>query len=115
MRVDENTLTLEFEIKDSLVGLLKSGVKEVRIPIGEINSVILKKGWFKTAFIIRAQRLSSLGELPKQDRGQLRLYLSREDRETAEQLVSFLMLRISENKLELLDVNDASYHGLADR
>lgn len=107
MRVDENTLTLEFEIKDSLVGLLKSGVKEVRVPISEIDSVTLNKGLFKTSFIIRTQRLSSLGDLPKQERGQLRLHLSREDRETAEWLISFLMLRISEKKLNLLDGNDA--------
>jgi len=106
MRVDENTLTLEFEIKDSFIGLFKSGVKEVRIPIDEIDSVTLKRGWFATALIIRTQRLSSLGKLPKQDRGQIRLNLSGEDRKTAKSVVSFVMLRISEKKLNLLDVND---------
>lgn len=106
MRVDENTLTLEFEIEDSFIGLFKSGVKEVRIPIDEIDSVTLKRGWFATALIIRTQRLSSLGKLPKQDRGQIRLNLSGEDRKTAESVVSFVMLRISEKKLNLLDVND---------
>jgi hypothetical protein len=65
MRVDENTLMLEFEIRDSLVGMLKSGVKEIRIPISEIVSVTLNKGWFKISFIIRTQKLSSLGDLPK--------------------------------------------------
>jgi hypothetical protein len=106
MRVNENTLTLEFEIKDNFLGLFKSGVKEVRISIDEIDSVTLKKGWFKIAFIIRTQKLSSLGKLPKQDHGQIRLNLLREDRKTAESVVSFLMLRISEKKLKLLDVND---------
>lgn len=105
MRVYENTLILEFEIRDSLVGLLKSGVKEIGILISEIDSVILNKDWFKISFIIRTQKLSSLGDLPKQERGQIKLHLSLEDEEIAEWFASFLMLKISEKKLNLLDGN----------
>ena len=103
MRVDENTLMLEFEIRDSLVGLLKSRIKEIKIPISEIDSVTLNKDWFKISLIIRTQKLSSLGDLPKQERGQIKLHLSHEDGEIAEWLVSFLMLSISDKKLNLLD------------
>lgn len=103
MRVDDNTLTLEFEIRDSLVGLFNSGMKEIEIPLKEVISITLNKGWFKIAFIIRTQKLNSLGNLPKQQRGQIKLYLSYEDEEIAEWLVSFLMLKISEKKLNLLD------------
>ncbi|MBD2451308.1 hypothetical protein H6G76_30115 [Nostoc sp. FACHB-152] len=103
IRIEDNTLILEFVIRDSLVGLLKSGVKEIRIPISEIVSVTLNKGWFKISLIIRTQKLSSLGNLPKQEAGQIKLSLLREDGEIAEKLALFLRLKISEEKLNLLD------------
>ncbi|MEQ8537097.1 MAG: hypothetical protein RIB93_06495 [Coleofasciculus sp. D1-CHI-01] len=105
LRVDENALTLEFEIKDNLFGVLKSGIKEVIIPIQYIESVTLNKSWLRTALVVRVQRLKLLSYIPKHDQGQVWLYISRNDRYIASQVASFLRLRISENEINLLDTN----------
>jgi len=103
LRVDENALTLEFEIKDNLFGVLKSGIKEVIIPIQYIDAVTLNKSWLRTALVVRVQSLKLLGHIPKHNQGQLWLYISRKDRNIASNFASCLRLKISENQLELLD------------
>lgn len=103
LRVDENALTLEFEIKDNLFGVLKSGIKEVIIPIQYIESVTLNKSWLRTALIVRVQSLKILSHIPKHNQGQLWLYISWKDRDIASKFASFLRLKISENQLKLLD------------
>jgi hypothetical protein len=105
LRVDENALILEFEIKDNLFGVLKSGIKEVIIPIQYIDSVTLNKSWLRTALVVRVQSLKLLGHIPKHNQGQIWLYISRNNRDIASQFASFLRLKISENQLELLDNN----------
>jgi hypothetical protein len=105
VRVDEDALTLEFEIKDNFFGVLKSGIKEVIIPIQYIESVTLNKSLLRTALVVRVQSLKILSHIPKYNQGQLWLYISRKERDIASQVASFLKLKISENEIKLLDVN----------
>ncbi|MFP4121913.1 MAG: hypothetical protein ACOC07_15720 [Coleofasciculus sp.] len=105
LRVDEDTLTLEFEIKDNFFGVLKSEIKEVIIPIQYIESVTLNKSWLKTVLIVRVQSLKILSHIPKHNQAQLWLYISRKDRNIASKFASFLRLKISENEIKLLDAN----------
>ncbi|MEQ9549525.1 MAG: hypothetical protein RIM23_07895 [Coleofasciculus sp. G3-WIS-01] len=105
LRVDENTLTLEFEIKDNFFGVLTSGIKEVIIPIKYIDSVTLNKNWLRTTLVVRVQSLKLLSHIPKHNQGKLWLYISRNDRDIASRFASFLRLKISENEINLLDTN----------
>ena len=57
-------LILEFEIKDGLFGVLRSGVRDVRNPLSDIASVNLQKGWFRTKLVVRVKSLSALSEVP---------------------------------------------------
>ena len=79
-------IVLEFESK--LFGLLPGGVKEVRLPIGEILDIKFKKGMFKVGakIEIRTTTFSKLAELPSQD-GKLTLKIVRDDHERALQAI----------------------------
>jgi hypothetical protein len=45
LRDEGEELCLEFQVKDSLAGILKTRVKEVRIPVKELVSITYKPGW----------------------------------------------------------------------
>ena len=79
-------IVLEFESK--ILGILPAGVKEVRIPIGELLDVKFRKGFFKRGakIEIRTKTFSVLAALPNKD-GKVTLKLTRDDFERAESAV----------------------------
>lgn len=88
---DEGThLCLEFEVKDALAGILKSGVKHVRIPTSDIVSVNISQGWVNTTLVIQTAKLESVQDVPGMNQGRIVLKIARKDREAAEQFVAAL-------------------------
>jgi len=79
-------IVLEFESK--FFGLIKGGVKEIRVGIDEILDLKLKKGLFKVgvSIQIRLKNFTKLSELPSQD-GKLTLKIKREDFDLAKEAV----------------------------
>ena len=88
-------IVLEFESK--LFGIIKSGVKEVRIALDEILDVKLKKGVFKRGarIEIRLQSFTKLNEVPNRD-GRITLKLARDDFERGAQAVARLQKDLSD-------------------
>jgi predicted Ser/Thr protein kinase len=86
-------LQIEFIVKDSMGGLLKSKRKEVRIPISDIAAIAVSNGWFKKAVVITASRLGALGDIPGAEHGQVSLQIARKDAKAAELLVSMVIQR----------------------
>ena len=101
-RASRAGLTLEFEVKDSLVGVIRSGVREIQIRIDDLDRLDLRKGWFKTRLLVRTRRMAVLDKVPGHQVGVIELRIAREDRAVAEALVSQLMLIVSERELERL-------------
>ena len=46
LSIEGETLALEIQTKDSIIGLLKSNVKEIHIPIADLADVTFKSKWF---------------------------------------------------------------------
>jgi len=103
LRTNAAGLVLEFEVKDGVVGMLKSGIKEVRLAIDEVSHIDLKEGWFRTRVFIRANRLAALSSIPGNESGKIALQIARKDRTLAKALVSGLKLSLSEKELERLN------------
>jgi hypothetical protein len=85
-------LRLEYQVKDAIVGVLKSEVRELRIPIENVASVTLAKGWFGTTWfgvkvVIQADQLETFEDVPGASYGRLELKISRQNREAAEDFV----------------------------
>jgi hypothetical protein len=55
LRDEDQHLCLEFQVQDAVVGLIKSGITQLRIPIADLASVTLEKSWFGlcTSMVIR--------------------------------------------------------------
>ena len=92
-------LTLEFQVKDSLVGMIKSDIRRIAIPIGELHSIDLKQSWFRNRLFIRVRNMTALDGVPGNNTGQVELRVARRDTATAQALVSILTLSLSEKRL----------------
>src|SRR5262245_60903702 len=93
LRDEGEQLCFEFQTKDSLAGLIKSRVREVRVPVKELVSVTLPKGWLGRSWlgvtmVIQATRLKTLKDVPGTTQGRVELSIARKDRDAAEQLVA---------------------------
>jgi len=106
-RMTSSGLTLEFEVKDGIVGMIKSGVREVQIAIDDLHVLELRKGWLRTRLFIRTRRMTAVTRIPGNRAGVIELRVAREDRHIAETLVSLLMLKLSERELEKLESDSA--------
>jgi hypothetical protein len=89
-------IVLEFESK--LFGIIKSGVKEVRIALDEILDVKFKKGMFKRGarIEIRLKSFAKLNEVPNRD-AKITLKLERDDFERGTEAVERLRKDLSEH------------------
>ncbi|MGQ0542761.1 MAG: hypothetical protein ACT4O9_13045 [Blastocatellia bacterium] len=87
-------IVLEFESK--WFGIIGGGVKEVRLPIGEILDVKFKKGIFKrgSKIVIRTRTFTTLASLPNEN-GKLTLKLERDDFERGQEAVNQLQKDMS--------------------
>jgi hypothetical protein len=87
-------LCVEYQVKDGIVGVLKSEIKQLRISIDDLVSVTLTKGWFRTNWgakiIIQADRMDAFEDMPCASQGRLELSISRKDYEVAEDFVYHL-------------------------
>ena len=89
-RASASELTLEFVVKDSVVSIFKSRMKEIHIPRTEIDVVWLKRGWFGAKVHIRVKSMKWLADLPGCDKGEVTLHVSRRDRDQAQEFVRVL-------------------------
>jgi hypothetical protein len=82
-------IVLEFESK--FIGLIKTGVKEVRLPLAEILDIKFKKGIFKRGakIEIRMKTFTKLNEVPN-DNGKITLKLGVDDFERGAEAVERL-------------------------
>jgi hypothetical protein len=94
IRIDGKDLCLEFQVQDAVVGVFKSPVKEIRIPIRDLSSVELERRWFglSTKLAIQANRLETVQDIPGMKQGRLLLHIARRDRPAARRLVAELSL-----------------------
>ncbi|GAB1537534.1 hypothetical protein NUACC21_01790 [Scytonema sp. NUACC21] len=99
-KASEAGLLLEFQIKDGLVGVLKSDIKEVTIPIQEIFSVELQVIWFITRLIIRTKSMVTVSDVPGNKAGQITLWIAPKHRQVARELVTTLKLSMAEKELD---------------
>ncbi len=93
-------IVLEFESK--LFGLIKSGVKEIRLPLAEILDVKFRKGFFRffAKIEIRLKNFALLSELPSKD-GKISLKLVRDDFERARDVVAKMQKDLTDHRENL--------------
>jgi hypothetical protein len=85
-------LTLEFQQQDVWFGAFKSAVQSIRVPVNEIVSLELTKGWLGAyslcaPLMLQTTNMQLLDDLPAASQGRVRLKIARKDIEAAERFV----------------------------
>ena len=92
LKHEENHLSLEFQTHDAVVGILKSDVQHVRIPLNDLVSITLTKGWLGTNWlgiklVIQTTSLDTLKDVPGMSQGRIELSIAKKDVEDAEEFL----------------------------
>jgi len=103
LHIGEDELILELESQDTVVGLIKSELKEVVIPFEDIEEINYKAGWIGAKIEIVGKSMKVMNDLPGADHGSATLHIRRRDREKAERVLSHARLELSEFKLKQLE------------
>ena len=99
-KISRAGIVLEFEAK--IFGMMRTGIKEVRVALKEIEEARLKKRLFKSTLEIWLNNFKTLSEIPNKD-GRIILQISKDDRPRAEEAVRILHNAKSESDaLEIL-------------
>ena len=89
-KASPSELVLEFVVKDTVLDLFKSGMKEIHIPLSEVDVVRLKRGWFGAKVYIRLKSMKWLADLPSCDNGEVTLHFAHRERDQAAEFVQML-------------------------
>ena len=98
-KISRAGIVLEFEAK--IFGMMKTGVKEVRVPFKEIETVKIKKRFFKFTLEIWLNNFRTLSEIPNKT-GRIILQISKADRPRAEQAAR--ILQTARNESDALEI-----------
>ncbi len=104
LRLEQGNLVLEYRTTDSVFGILKTELKEVWVPLGELETVLYRSRFFGfyRRVVIKARRQSAFGEFPEAAHGALELHVRWNDREAAETFcmeMKQLVLRLKNEQL----------------
>ena len=103
LKVKEDGLHFEFEVKDSFVGLITSGVRSSVISYADLEDLRFEKGWWNGKIILEGTSMKAFEELPGSEQGRLKLKVKHSNRDDAQSAVSSARVRLSEYKLKELD------------
>jgi hypothetical protein len=98
LSLDGTDLKLEFRTADALFGLLKSGVREVKLPIDGIEEIAFRKGLFSCSVVIRVAEMRGATDVPNFEQGEIRLSIARRHSMAAAALVSEVQLGAAAGK-----------------
>ena len=89
VRLEGNTLVLEFQVQDRALGVLKSELKELRIPIFEIEHLELANGLLrKPRLRVQTETMRVSRQIPGAEHGTFFLTLDNAHRLAARHLIS---------------------------
>src|SRR5947207_9130113 len=92
LSMDGADLKLEFQTTDNVVGLLKSGVREIRLPLDGVEEVCFQKGWFGCSLVIRVAEMRGASEVPNFKRGEIALSIAKKHSKAAADFISSIQI-----------------------
>ncbi|MEX2600228.1 MAG: hypothetical protein WD355_01190 [Balneolaceae bacterium] len=106
---ENHALEIEYQVKDTVLGLIDSKVKRCKIPLAIVESVGVEKKWFSGRINIYLNRLPDLDSAFQIKENFLSLKIKKRDLEKAHRIRSAVMLELSERRLRELDEDEEPY------
>ena len=103
LRMSSEALTLEYQVKDNLLGVVKSGVNTAVIPFDHIDEVDFRSNFLWTRLNIRVDSLQIVGDIPGAKQGKVILKIPRRYKRGAAEIAHEASIRSSQSKLDRLE------------
>ncbi len=103
VRISSDSLTLEFQIKDGLIGAFKSGVKRVELPFEQVREVQLQSNMLGANLTVAVDSMQLVEDIPNAKQGEFRMKFPRSHRKQAAALAREASIRVSQGKIEDLN------------
>lgn len=103
LHILEDSLEIEYKVKDVTLGLMDSSVKTCTIPLRIIDTIDVEKKWFSVKFEITFTRLPALDNPFQLNENRLTLSVKKNDLERAHAFRSKLMHKILEMQLDEME------------
>jgi hypothetical protein len=95
LRLEGDTLVLEFETKDGVLEVLKSGVKRYDLPLKEVEACQWHRGWFGGGIELSVRSMDALEGIAGAAQGRVTFGVVRKDRDRAFGLVASVDLALA--------------------
>jgi hypothetical protein len=90
LRLDGGKLVMEYQTIDALLGVVKSSVKVVEIPVSNLSAARIDQKLWSADLVLQGKSMGVLSSVPGSNRGQLRVKLNRESVLAAKVLISHI-------------------------
>ena len=104
LRLEDDTLLVEFRIQDNMVGILKSEIKVVEVHFEDLEEVSFTKGIFGHSLKIRIPWMALSDQIPSEKPGEWTFRIVRKDAEIALDFVSSIRLVKADEQLRNAEV-----------
>ena len=85
--LEGENLLIEYQTLDSMIGVWKSRVKVIEIPVAEISAIRLDRKLWSADFVVQGKNMRALRNAPGSAGGTLRLKINRQSQPAAGRLV----------------------------
>ena len=103
LRISSDALTVEYQVKDNLIGIMKSDVQTAAIPFDRIDEVDFKSNFIRTSLNIRVDSMQVVEDVPGAKQGKVSLKIPRRYRKEAAVIAHEASIRSSQSKLDRLE------------
>jgi hypothetical protein len=89
LRQEGKLLVLEFQVQDSIINVIKGGVKSVEIPLSDVARIQLRRRWlgFSNSLEVQLSRMDLAEQIPAMKHGLLVLAIRHRDVPLANTLI----------------------------
>jgi hypothetical protein len=103
-RLDAQGLLLQYQTRDAVLGVLRSGMKSSLLPLNTLVSARYRSGflWLMPHLEVRVSDMSAVADIPSTEGGRLKLRVAWSDRSDARKLAHLLGGRLAEQRLQHL-------------
>lgn len=100
LRLTSNGVHIEYQTKDSVLGLLKSKLHQVQIPFSKISELNFKRKVFTSTLTMRLSHLEAILSIPNQESGTVKFRIPKTHINEAEEFVSLVKIVATNQSLE---------------
>ncbi|MCB9069811.1 MAG: hypothetical protein H6629_18690 [Calditrichae bacterium] len=103
LHLENDQILIEYQIKDAFIGVLKSNIQKVIVPLVDIHDIVFQSKLIHSKLILSTKKMSTLANIPGSEKGEIKLNIARSDKANAQQFVEDVMFRVSELRLKQMD------------